>query len=148
MLMAQCRNVHRPRFVNGNFATGDFTGWTTSGGVAVSSGRAQFGIGGTFNGVISQDIPTSAGVTYTLSVAMGRAGPGGSLFLRVDALDVATGTQLATVTSPQLGSATVTLTWTAQGPTRIRVSDQSFGALANSDAFADNFVITAGASAS
>jgi len=65
---------------NGGFETGDFTGWTPSGNTAytsVTSGNSSLVHSGTFGaefgpsgslGYISQNLPTSTGQTYLLSV--------------------------------------------------------------------------------
>jgi hypothetical protein len=79
-LISSARAASADYVVNGGFETGDFTGWTISGDLLGQFGvdnhspyqgtfAAFFGTEGDMT-IISQDIPTIVGATYTLTYAL------------------------------------------------------------------------------
>ena len=145
-----------PTEAAGTVANGDFptalTGWTVNnptGGVApiVVSGTARFNTSneGTYGDSIQQDVTTTAGSTYTLSLSAGEVGTGNqSQTIRIDVLDTG-GNVIATLTQVLANNSTNTLSLSYTGlsaSTTIRITNTAASGTNNSDMFVDNVTNT------
>lgn len=111
--------------MNGAFGNG-LAYWAVTGNIRFAYGGLAFNTGNdTPNGVASQVIATQPGATYTVNLKTSFAGyltP--TQQLRVDAIDVATNTVLATANYGQAVTGTLAFT-AAGGSTRIQITDIS-----------------------
>lgn len=134
--------------VNGDFATNDSTGWTTTGiGTFVYDGSMAFNANDftTYGGTVQQVIATQVGVTYQLSLDAFEFGPGSaSHTLLVEVLDSAgqvIGTQ--TVVIPNGGSQALTVAFTAStSDTTLRFTNPTSTGSNDSDLKIDNITVT------
>jgi hypothetical protein len=147
--------------VNGDFETGNLTGWTASGDVNSTSLMPYFGAGvladnglhmvafnagdSTPNGVLSQTFATMAGTAYTLSFDFGVT-TNGAQGLLVDVLG--SGGSLvqsqAFVSYTGLALSHFSLAFTADGSTAtLRFSDQINNPTISQDAMLDNVSVEA-----
>ena len=120
--MSVALTAHANLVNNSNFATGDFTGWTASGVVNVTS-YSVYGMPGTqagsaygavfgwsnqpANGILSQTIATVAGMSYSLSFDYGSFGySSAAQSLQITAVDTGTSSLILSNTLSTTGSST------------------------------------------
>jgi hypothetical protein len=172
LVMAGATQAHANLITNGNFETGDPTGWTFSGIAFVVSEAVMrtggFGVGsfvtGAYaanfgggnqpaTGVILQDFSTALGQEYELFFDYGRfqSGSGGPQSIRIEVINVADDQRLLdTVVTDASGQANLGLLFDNYGfrfmatgaTTRLAFSDVSAGTV-NTDGTLDNVVVTA-----
>ena len=105
LMLGASQFAHANLVTNGDFETGDFTGWTLFGntgftGVASGNGvggsyGAYFGAVGTAGGIYQQTLATVAGATYTFSFDLANdGGTFNSVDVQFDGASVLSGTNL------------------------------------------------------
>jgi hypothetical protein len=147
--------------VNGNFETGNLTGWTASGHVHASSLMPYFGAGvladnglhmvafnggdSTPDGVLSQTFATTAGTAYTLSFDFGVTTNGAQgLLVNVLGSSGQLGQSLPFVSYAGPALSHFSLSFTADdSTTTLRFSDLSNNPTISQDAMLDNVSVDA-----
>ncbi len=136
-------------FNNGDFSSGDLGYWNSSGNVQAFSNTAAFnGSNTTPNGVISQQISTVNGQTYTFAGDVIRVGAGaGTVRLRLDIIDDVTSAVIATQNLTAVsGTASFTQAFTGNGNNfSIKFTDVS-SVTTNVDISVDNLTLSPNAS--
>ena len=75
-LVAISTSAHANLLTNGDFATGDFSGWTLSGDTSYTSVQNNVAVLGPVYGpgMLSQNVATTAGASYDISFTLGSTG--------------------------------------------------------------------------